>query len=56
MKKMNYIIKVYLHQDINWLVDNVENGMKVEAKIRYAAEPKPAKLVLLPRGLCKSDF
>ena len=34
-----------LASNINWLVDNIENGMKVEAKIRYSAEPKKAKLI-----------
>ena len=48
--------KSLLVSSINWLIDNVENGIKVEAKIRYAAEPKPAKLVLLPRGYARVIF
>lgn len=48
--------KTLLACDINWLVDNIEKGMKVEAKIRYAAEPKPAKLVLLPRNYARVVF
>ena len=53
---MNYLIESLLASSINWLIDNVENGIKVEAKIRYAAEPKPAKLVLLPRGYARVIF
>ena len=45
-----------LASNINWLIDNVKNGMRVEAKIRYAAEPKPAKLILLPRGYARVIF
>ena len=45
-----------LASNINWLVDNIENGMKVEAKIRYSAEPKKAKLILLPRNYARVVF
>lgn len=45
-----------LASNINWLIDDVKNGMRVEAKIRYAAEPKPAKLILLPRGYARVIF
>ena len=45
-----------LASNINWLVDNIENGMKVEAKIRYSAEPKKAKLILLPRDYARVVF
>lgn len=45
-----------LATNINWLVDNIENGMKVKAKIRYAAEPKDAKLILLSEGYARVIF
>ena len=48
--------KSLLATNINWLVDNIENGMEVEAKIRYSAEPKKAKLVLLPRNYARVVF
>ena len=37
-------------------MDNIEKGMKVEAKIRYSAEPKKAKLILLPRNYARVVF
>lgn len=45
-----------LAADINWLVDNVKTGIKVNAKIRYAAEPKPAKIILLTKGYARVIF
>ena len=47
-----------LATNINWLIDEeyVKNKMKVKAKIRYAAEPKPAKLILLPRNYARVIF
>ncbi len=42
--------------NINWLVDDVKSGMKVKAKIRYAAEEKTAKLILISRGYARVIF
>lgn len=45
-----------LASNINWFIDDIKNGMKVNAKIRYAAKEMPAKLILLTKGYARVIF
>ena len=45
-----------LASNINWFIDDIKNGMKVNAKIRYAAKEQTAKLILLQREYARVIF